>query len=82
MLNHTIFNKKNQCHHRNNQLLLYIRRKKGVGKSKIVKTIYLGFGFLKRQKELLIATPIRAAIANIGNVTIHRVLNINDCIQK
>lgn len=27
VLNHTIINKKNQCHHKNDQLLLYIRKK-------------------------------------------------------
>ena len=82
MLNHAILNKKNQCHHKNDQFLLYVRREGGVGKSRIVKIIYLGFSFLKKRKELLIATPTKTITANIGGATIHEVLNIDDCIQK
>ncbi len=48
VLNHAIYNKENQCHLRSDQLLLYIRGEGGVGKSRIVKAIYLGFSFLKK----------------------------------
>ncbi len=82
VLNHVIRNKGNQCHLRSDQLLLYVRREGGVGKSKIVKAIHLGFSVLKRRKELLIAAPTGAAAANIGGTTIHGVLSIDDCIQK
>ena len=37
VLNYVIFNKENQYHHRSKQLLLYVRRKEGVGKNRIVK---------------------------------------------
>lgn len=69
-------NKGNQYYHKSEQLLLYIRVKKGVEKSRFVKAIYLGFGFLKKQKELLIVAPISAATANIGGAIIHRALSI------
>ncbi len=82
MLNHTIRNRENQCHLKSDQLLLYVRRKGGVRKNRIVKTIYLGFSFLKRRKVLFIAVPIRAVTANIGGTTIYGTLSINDYIQK
>ena len=55
VLNHAIFNIKKQCHHTNNQLLLYIRGIREVRKSKIIKAFHLEFCFLKRQKKLIIA---------------------------
>ncbi len=82
MLNHAIYNERNQCHLRSDQLLLYVRGEGGVRKSKIVKAIHLRFSFLKRRKELLIAAPTRAAAANIGGATIHGALSIDDCIQN
>ncbi len=82
VLNHTISNERNQCHLRNDQLLVYIRRERGVEKNKIVKAIYLGFGFLKRQKKLLIVASIRVTIANISSATIHETLSIDNHIQK
>ncbi len=82
VLNHTIRNEKNQCHLTSDQLLLYIRGERGVGKSKIVKNIHLGFSFLKRRKELLIAAPTGAVTANNSGATIHGTLSIDDCIQK
>ncbi len=82
VLNHAIRNEENQCHLRSDQLLLYVRGKGGVGKSRIVEAIHLGFSFLKRRKELLIAAPTEAATANIGGATIHGVLSIDNHIQK
>ncbi len=82
VLNHAICNEGNQCHLRSDQLLLYVRGEGGVGKSRIVKAIHLGFSFLKRRKELLIAAPTGAAAANIGSTTIHGSLSIDDRIQK
>ncbi len=82
VLNYAICNEGNQCYLRSDQLLLYVRGEGGVGKSKIVKGIHLGFSFLKRRKELLIAALIGAATANIGRATIHGMLNIDDYIQN
>ncbi len=82
VLNHTILNEGNQCHYKSDQLLLHVRRDGRVGKSRIVKAIYLGFSFLKRRKKLLIAAPTRAATANIDGATIHEALNIDDRIQN
>ena len=62
--------------------MLYVKGERGVGKSRIIKAIQLGFSFLKRRKELLIAALIGTAAANIGSATIHGALSIDDCIQK
>ncbi len=48
VLNHATCNEGNQYHLRSDQLLLYVKEEGGVGKSRIVKAIYLGFSFLKR----------------------------------
>ena len=82
MLNYAIFNKENQYHHRSDQLLLDVKGEGGVGKNRIVKAIRLGFSFLKKQKELLIAVSTRAATANIGGATIYETLSIDNYIQK
>ncbi len=82
VLNHAIHNEGNQCHLRSDQLLLYVRGEGGVGKSRIVKTIHLGFSFLKKRKKFLIAALTGAASANIGDVIIYGARSIDDCIQK
>ncbi len=82
VLNHAIRNEGNQCHLRSDQLLLYVRGERGVGKNRIVKVIHLGLSFLKKRKELLIVAPTGAAAAHIGGATIHGALSIDDCIQK
>lgn len=79
-LNHAIINKRRQYQDKSNQFLLYIRENGGVGKSKIIKAIYLGFNFLKRQFELLIIASTSIAMANIRVVTIHRALNTDKCM--
>lgn len=81
-LNHAIINKRRQCQDKCDQLLLYVRGEGGVGKSRVVKAIHLGFSFLKRRSELLIAAPTGAATANIGGATIYGALNIDDCVQS
>lgn len=79
-LNHVIFNKGNQCHYKSDQLLLYIKREKGVGKNKVVRAIHLGFNYLKKQTKLLILAPTRATMAKISGATIYGALSIYDCI--
>ncbi len=82
MLNHAILNKGSQYHHRSKQLLLYVKGEGGVGKSRVIKAIYLGFSFLNRRKEILIVAPIGNATANIGGTTIFGALSIQDRVQK
>lgn len=81
-LNYTIVNKRRQCQDKSDQFLLYIRKKGGVGKSRVIKAIYLRFNFLKRQSELLIIAPTNAAMANIRDATIHKTLSIDKRVQS
>lgn len=78
MLNHAIFNKKNQCHYKSEQFLLYVKEEGRVEKDRIVKAIYLRFGFLKKQTKLLIVASTRAIVTNIGDAIIYEALSIDD----
>lgn len=60
------------------QLLIYIRDEGGVGKSKVVKAIEMGFILLNRRKELLISTPTNFAANGISRSIVHRVLEVNN----
>lgn len=81
-LNHTIVNKRRQYQDKSDQFLLYIRKKGGVGKSRVIKAIYLRFNFLKKQSELLIIAPTDAVMANIRDATIHKTLSIDKRVQS
>lgn len=70
------------CHYRDEKFLLYVRDERGVGKSRVVKTIHLEFCFLKWQKELVITTFIGATIVSVGGTIINGILNIDDCVLK
>lgn len=76
-LNYAIINKKRQYWDKNDQFLFYIRREERVGKSRVVKAIYLKFSFLKKQSKLLIVILTGIAIINIEGTTIHKALSIN-----
>lgn len=80
-LHHIITNKGNQYRNRSDQFLLYIKGKRRVGKSRVIKVIYLGFCFLRRQKKLVITTPTRFAIANIAGAIINGALSIDNSNQ-
>ncbi len=58
------------------QLLLYIRGKGGVGKSRVGHAIELGCTLLSQDSDLVITTPTDAAVDNIGGSTIHTSLAI------
>lgn len=58
------------CDRIEDQLLLYIRGKGGIGKSRVVYAIELECIFLSRDSDLLITTPIGAATDNISGSTI------------
>lgn len=64
-LNYIIVNKKHQSQNKKDQFLFYIRKKRDVGKNRIVKVIYLIFSLLKRISELLIVVLIDIIAANI-----------------
>ena len=80
VLNYAILNKRFQCQDKSDQFLLYTRREGEVRKSRVVKVIYLGFSFLKKQSKLLIAAPTGATMANIRDAIIHRAMSIDECM--
>ncbi len=53
------------CVQKELQLLLYIQGEGGVGKSRVVKGIKLGFSLHFRKADLVFAIPIGAAASNI-----------------
>ena len=75
---YTIIVEGNQCSKRSQQLLLYVKGEGGVGKSQVVKTIHIGFIFLERQSELLLAAQMGAATTNISGATVYDVLGIDN----
>lgn len=64
------------------QLLLYMRRKRVIEMSKVEKVIHLRFNFLKKRFELVIAASKRATTANIGDIIIHKALNIDKYLKN
>lgn len=64
------------CVEKESQLLLYIQGEGGVGKSRVVKAIELGFWLLSRREDLVLAAPTGAAASNIEGSTIHTCLGI------
>ena len=77
ILDHVIQTKGKACLRREDQLLLYIRGEGGVGKSRVVKALELGFALLNRRAELIITAPTGCAAESIGGSTVHTALKIN-----
>lgn len=63
-------------------MLLYVRGEGGIGKTRVVKAIELGFALLNRREELIITAPTEAAASNIGSSTIHIAMSIDTPGQK
>lgn len=59
-----------------------MRRKEGVGKSRVVKASHPRFSILKSGTELVIKAPIGAATANDGSATIHSALSIDGHVKN
>lgn len=78
ILYHAIIIVGNQYSDRTQQLLLYVRGEGGVRKSRVVKTIHIGFMFLERQSELLLRVAAGTAIANMSKATVHGALSIDN----
>ncbi len=64
------------------QLLIYIKDKRGVGKSRVVKVIEMGFILLSRRKELVISMLTGSVANSIGKNTVHTILGINNRAEK
>ena len=77
VLDHAIAGKGQPCTCREDQLFLYVKGKGGVGKSRVIKALQLGYSMLERSRELAIIAPTGAAANNIDGSTIHTALSIN-----
>ena len=79
IINHIIKNKSRMHLDIEKQLLLYMQEKGGVGKSRVVKALEMGFAFLDRRKKLVISAPTRCAAEGIRGSTMYTALEVNTC---
>ena len=77
VLDHMIQAQTRLCVSRENQLFLYVRGEKGVGKSQVIKALQLRFLLLKQSHKLAILASTEVAANNIDGSTIHTALSIN-----
>lgn len=82
ILNYTIRNKGKIYLELNQQLLINVRGKDGIGKSEVVKTIKMGFILLSRKNELVISAPIDSVANGIGGYIVHIAIEVNIWIEK
>ena len=77
---YTITVRRNQCSNRNQQLLVYVKIERKVGKSQVVKVIYMGFIFLERQSKLFFGTSANVTAASIDETTYYSALSLDDSV--
>ncbi|WP_375449089.1 AAA family ATPase [uncultured Nostoc sp.] len=77
VLDHVIRNKGRLCVTREDQLLLYVRGEGGVGKSRVIHALEMGFTLLDRRNELMLSAPTGYAAEGIGGSTVHTALSIS-----
>ena len=61
------------------QMLLAVTGERGVGKTRVIKAVELGFELRRRKEEVILLAPTGVAAYNIGGRTIHTALSINMC---
>lgn len=77
ILDHAIRNKKKIYYESNQQLLIYIRDKDRVEKSKIVKAIEIGIVLLERRNELVISVLTNSTVNRIDGSIVHIAIEVN-----
>jgi hypothetical protein len=77
VLDHAIRHQGKTAVEAQDQMLLYIAGEGGVGKTRVIEAIELGYELLQRKSEVLLMAPTGAAAYNIGGRTIHNALCIN-----
>ena len=82
VLDHIIQIQGRFCVTREDQLLLYIRREEGVGKSYVIHALGMGFTLLDRRNGLMLAALTRCAAKSIKGGTVHTALSISTCKAK
>lgn len=81
-MDYIIKNKKSILFYIDQQHLIYVKGEKGVGKSKIIKTIEMKFILLGRSKKLAIFAPTIFAVNSVDKNTVYTALRVNDRIKK
>ena len=76
ILTHAIEHRGKSALEANEQMLLAVAGEGGVGKTRVIQAVELGFELLQRKDEVLLA-PTGAAAYNIGGRTIHTALSID-----
>lgn len=82
VLDHVIQNKSRLCVIREDQLLLYVQGKRGVGKSRVIYELEMGFTLMDRRHELMIFASTGCAAKDIGGSTMYKALSISTCKAK
>ncbi len=77
VFDHLIENKDRLCVTREDQLLLYVRGERGVGKSRVIHALEMGFTLLNRRNELMISAPTKCAAGGIRGSMVHTALKIS-----
>lgn len=77
ILDYTIRNKEKMYLKLNQQLLIYIRGKSEVEKSRVVKAIKIGFVLLGKRNELVIFMPTSFAINEISKSIVYTTIKVN-----
>lgn len=82
ILNYIIRNKWKIYFKSNQQLLIYVKSKSGIRKSRVIKAIEIGFVLLSRRNELVIFVLTDFAANGIGGNTIYTVIEVNTWAEK
>lgn len=74
-----IQNKKKLSITEKDQLLLYVKKKRGLGKRWVTHTLEMGFALLESSYKLVFSTIIRYIAKDIGRIIIYIAFSINNC---
>ena len=64
------------------QLLLYIKGKDGIKKSRVVNTIKMGFTLFGRRRKLIISTPTNSIANDVSKSTVYTIIGISSWARK
>lgn len=76
IMNHIIKIKEKMYLDSGQKMLIYIRGKSGIGKSRVIKAFEIGFALLSRRRELGISTLTGLTTKVIGGSKVHTVISI------
>lgn len=77
IFDHIIQNKDRLYITREDQLLLYVRGERGIGKNCVIYGLEMGFTLLNRRNELIISALIGCAVEDREGSMVHTVLSIS-----